>query len=53
MLIRTSVFNLFGDWFSNRQPATSCRLPISTCFFFKKNGNSRVGGNVADRIGFR
>ena len=23
MLIQTKVFNEFGDWFSNRQPATS------------------------------
>ena len=51
MLIRTSVFNEFGDWISNRQPATSCPLPIRTCFF--KNGNSRIGGRVWDRIGIR
>ena len=51
MLIRTYVFNEFGDWFSNlnRQLVAGCLFELA--FFL--NGNSRVGGKVADTIGFR
>ena len=43
-------FNEFGDWFSNRQPATSSVADSNLLF---QNGNSRIGGRVVDRIGFR
>ena len=34
--------------FSNRQPATSCRIGLVF-----KNGNSKIGARVGDRIGVR